>query len=211
MQNNNNAQKAQEEKENTVLTVDENRLVLVGMNRCNRCKFLGRIRSPERGNCCRECENISDAEAEIVKRRRMRLEIDIIGDCPTLSRCGIDALDSKWWLPSARSENSSYTLVSPTEAFGKVARSYGINTTIVDFWEDRNTVLSAEIDALSGNNLTVILFPGRSQTPAIERLMARAEEPVIVLAGDAARYWQELGVLTISADELPKQRRGDEQ
>ena len=32
MQKNNNAQKAQEEKENTVLTVDEHRLVLAGFN-----------------------------------------------------------------------------------------------------------------------------------------------------------------------------------
>ena len=32
MQKNNNAQKAQEEKENTVLTVDEYRLVLAGFN-----------------------------------------------------------------------------------------------------------------------------------------------------------------------------------
>ena len=181
------------------------------MNRCSRCNFLGRIRSPERGDCCRECENISDAEAEIVKRRRMGLDIDIIGDFPTISHLGIDALDRQWFLPSARSENSSYTLVAPTEAFGNLASNYGINTTIVDFWEDRTTVLSEEIDALSGNNLTVILFPGRSQTPAIKRLMARAEERVIVLADGDERYWQELGVLTISADEFPKQRRGDGQ
>ena len=173
---------------------------------CLRCGYLGRRRSFERVYRCRECQHIRDAVAQIRKARRMNEGIDIIGDCPTISRCGIDALDRKWFIPSARSENSSYTLVAPTEAFGHVARNYGINTTIVDFWEDRTTVLSEEIDALSGNNLTVILFPGRSQTPAIKRLMARAEEPVIVLANGDERYWHELGVLTISAEELPKQR-----
>ena len=173
---------------------------------CSRCGFGGRIRSPERGNCCAECQGLSDAAAEIRKRRRQRAGIDIIGDCPTISRLGINALDRQWFMPSARSENSSFTLVAPTEAFGFVARNYGINTTMVDFFDDRTTVLRQELDSLSGNNLTVILFPGRSQTPAIKRLMARAEEPVIVLAIGDERYWHELGVLTISADELPKQR-----
>ena len=173
---------------------------------CLRCGYLGRRRSLERVYHCRECQHIRDAVAQIRKARRMNEGIDIIGDCPTISRYGIDALDRKWFIPSARSENSSFTLVAPTEGFGKVANSYGINTSMVDFFDERTTVLSAEIDALSGNNLTVILFPGRSLSAAIERLMARAEERVIVLADGDERYWQELGVLTISADELPKQR-----
>jgi len=174
---------------------------------CSRCGFEGRIRSPERGNCCAECQGLSDAAAEIRKRRRQRADIDIIGDSPTISRLRINALDRQWFLPSARSENSSFTLVAPTEAFGFVARNYGINTTMVDFFDDRATVLRQELDSLSGNNLTVILFPGTSLAAAIEEYMERSQEPVIVLADvHYERYWQELGVLTISADELPKQR-----
>ena len=174
---------------------------------CLRCGYLGRRRSFERAYRCRECQNIRDAVAQIRKARRMNEGIDIIGDSPTISRLRINALDRQWFLPSARSENSSFTLVAPTEAFGFVARNYGINTTMVDFFDDRTTVLRQELDSLSGNNLTVILFPGTSLAAAIEEYMERSQEPVIVLADvHNERYWQELGVLTISADELPKQR-----
>ena len=174
---------------------------------CLRCGYLGRRRSYERVYRCRECQHIRDAVAQIRKARRMNEGIDIIGDSPTISRLRINALDRQWFLPSARSENSSFTLVAPTEAFGFVARNYGINTTMVDFFDDRTTVLRQELDSLSGNNLTVILFPGTSLAAAIEEYMERSQEPVIVLADvHNERYWQELGVLTISADELPKQR-----
>ena len=178
-------------------------------HRCGRCKFLERHRSFKKDNCCRECQNISDAEAEIRKARRMGEDIDIIGDGPTASHTGIDLLDRRFFLPSATNENSSYTIVAPTEGFGYVARNHGINISQVDFFGDRTTVLTTEIDALSGKNLTLILFPGRSQAPAVRRLLARAEAPVIVLAdGDAAIDWenQAPGVLTISEDELPKRR-----
>ena len=90
-----------------------------------------------------------------------------------------------------------------------MARKHGINISQVDYFADRTTVLTIEIDYLSGKNLTLILFPGRSQVPAVRRLLARAEAPVIVLAdGDDAIDWenQAPGVLTISKDELPKQR-----
>ena len=176
---------------------------------CLRCGYSGRRRSFERGYRCSECQHIGDAEAQIRKSRRMGEEIDIIADAPTASHSRIDLLDRRVFLPSATNENSSYTIVAPTEGFGYVARNHGINISQVDFFGDRTTVLTTEIDALSGKNLTLILFPGRSQVPAIRRLLARAEARVIVLAdGDAAIDWenQAPGVLTISDDELPKQR-----
>ena len=178
-------------------------------NRCGRCKFLGHHRSFKKDNRCCECQNISDAEAEIRKARRMKEDIDIIADAVTASHLRIDLLEPRWFLPSATNENSSYTIVAPTEGFGYVARNHGINISQVDFFADRTTVLTTEIDSLSGKNLTLILFPGRSQVPAIKRLLARAEAPVIVLADDdAAIDWenQAPGVLTIFEDELPKQR-----
>ena len=176
---------------------------------CLRCGYLGRRRSFERDYRCRECQHIRDADAELRKSRRMGEDIDIIADAPTASHTGIDLLDRRIFLPSATNENSSYTIVAPTERFGYVARSYGINISQVDYFADRTTVLTTEIDSLSGKNLTLILFPGRSQVPAVRRLLARAEAPVIVLAdGDAAIDWenQAPGVLTISEDELPKRR-----
>jgi len=175
---------------------------------CLRCGYLGRRRSFERDYRCRECQHIRDADAELRKSRRMGEDIDIIADAPTASHTGIDLLDRRFFLPSATNENSSYTIVAPTEGFGYVARKHGINISQVDYFADRTTVLTTEIDYLSGKNLTLILFPGRSQVPAVRRLLARAEAPVIVLAdGDDAIDWenQAPGVLTISEDELPKQ------
>ena len=126
---------------------------------CLRCGYLGRRRSFERGYHCSECQHIRDAEAELRKSRRMGEDIDIIADAPTASHIGIDLLDRRIFLPSATNENSSYTIVAPTEGFGYVARNHGINISQVDYFADRTTVLTTEIDPLSGKNLTLILFP----------------------------------------------------
>ena len=179
---------------------------------CGRCGKKGRRRSWEvmrdKGvYACRECMNHTNGLATILKYRTERENIDIISDFPTIAKLGVDLLDILFQM-SSMDEESSNVLVGNLGRFGQMARYNGIACREVDFLEDRREALVQEIDSLSGENLSLILYSGKYILPTVRRLIKRSNHPVIVLAdGDAAVDWKNEGVLTISESELPKQRR----
>ena len=179
---------------------------------CGRCGQIGRRRSWEimRDNgvyACRKCMNQTEGLATLLKHRRERESIDIISDFPTTAKLRVDLFNLLFQM-SSLDEESKNVLVGNLRRFGQNARNNGITCREVDFFEDRREVLSQEIDSLSGEKLSVILYPGRYILPAIKSLIQRSNHPVIVLAdGDAAVNWKNEGVLVISEAELPKQRR----
>ena len=158
---------------------------------CGRCAQKGRRRSWEimRDHgvyACRQCMNQTEGLATLLKHRRERESIDIISDFPTTAKLRVDLFNLLFQM-SSLDEESKNVLVGNLRRFGQNARNNGITCREVDFFEDRREVLSQEIDSLSGEKLSVILYPGRYILPAIKSLIQRSNHPVIVLAdGDAA-------------------------
>ena len=178
---------------------------------CGRCGHPDRKRSPEnldrhKKYACCECLGIEDSEAIIKKYRREGFDIDIIIDYATTARLGIDILEQKWFGTSAKNKESVCKLVGVKGKFKRVAEEAGIETEKVDYWDERSETISRNIDQLSGENLTIILFAGKSISPAVKRLKLRSEKPVIVLSGRNEGFWANQGALTLPHDRLPRQR-----
>ena len=158
---------------------------------------------------CRDCYNKSEGYATLLNYRRRERDVDIVADYPTVAKLKVDLLH-QIFLKSAVLADSRFVLVGNMGRFGRVARNNGITCREVDILEDRREVLIQEIDSLSGDNLTVILYPGKYIFPALRRLAERSPHPVILLAdGEAAEECKNEGVLAISETELPKQHRRD--
>ena len=186
------------------------------IDQCGRCGLRGRRRSMELLRysgiyACRDCNNKSEGYATLLNYRRRERDVDIVADFPTVAKLRVNALHRIFQM-SAVSADSRYVLVGNMGIFGRIARNHGIICREVDILEDRREVLSQAIDALPGENLTVILYPGKYILPALRRLAERSNQPVILLAdGDAAVDWKNevSGILTISVSELPRQHRRD--
>jgi hypothetical protein len=184
------------------------------IDQCGRCGLRGRRRSMELLRysgiyACRDCNNKSEGYATLLNYRRRTRDVDIIADYPTVAKLRVNLLHPIL-LMSAVLADSRFVLVGNMSRFGRIARNKGITCREVDILEDRREVLIQEIDFLSGDNLTVILYPGKYILPAVRRLAERSPHPVILLAdGDAAVDCKNEGVLAISGTELPKQRRRD--
>ena len=184
------------------------------IDQCGRCGLWGRRRSMELLRysgiyACRDCYNKTEGYATLLNYRRRERDVDIIADFPTVAKLKVNALH---WIfqMSAVLADSEYVLVGNMDRFGRIARNHGITCREVDILEDRREVLIQEIDSLSGDNLTVILYPGKYILPAVRRLAERSPHPVILLAdGDAAVDCKNEGMLAISESEFPKQRRRD--
>ena len=183
---------------------------------CGRCGQKGRRRSMENLRyhgiyACKDCIKKTEGYATFLRYRRAGAypdveSIDIIADYPTTSRLGVDLLHMIFRMSCLDGE-SNYVLVGGNlRGFGQLARNSGITCREVGFHEDRREALRQEIDLLSGENLSVIVYPGKYILPAVRRLIERSKQPVIVLAdGDAAVEWNKEGALVISVAELPRQ------
>ena len=184
------------------------------IDQCGRCGLRGRRRSMELLRysgiyACRDCNNKSEGYATLLNYRRREKDVDIVADFPTAAKLRINLLHRIFQM-SAVFADSRYVLVGNMGIFGRIARNHGITCREVDILEDRREALSQAIDSLSGENLTVILYPGKYILPAVRRRVERSNQPVILLAdGDAAVDWKNEGILAISESELPKQRRRD--
>ena len=184
------------------------------IDQCGRCGLRGRRRSMELLRysgiyACRDCNNKSEGYATLLNYRRREKDVDIVADFPTAAKLRINLLHRIFQM-SVVFADSRYVLVGNMGIFGRIARNHGITCREVDILEDRREALSQAIDSLSGENLTVILYPGKYILPAVRRRVERSNQPVILLAdGDAAVDWKNEGILAISESELPKQRRRD--
>ena len=174
------------------------------LRHCGRCHHRGHLRSPERGDRCVECEERSDGKAALMNAYRQSKPLDSVIDAPTARRFNIDLLNLEI-RPRAGSTN---IVVAPTEGLAECCQRYGYEISFVDIYEDRTPSISEGIDSLPGDNPSLIVFPGKSQTEAIKELIERSgqHDSYVIVLSDAADmdHWRSLGALSISGNELPQ-------
>jgi len=167
--------------------------------RCSRCGVKGRKTSPERGDKCIKCERQSDAKATWLRALRVDEWPSFIIDRDTSDKVGLDLSNPRFW-------KNKGVVVARHIPSSAVATYTGLCFSPVLIGNrSRTEVIEELIDRHPADHLLVVVFPGFSIVPAVNRHLARGGKIIITAAGDHAAAWHTKapGVMTIGQDELP--------
>ena len=167
--------------------------------RCSRCGAKGRKTSPERGDKCIKCEGQSDAKATWLRALRVDEWPSFIIDRPTSDALVLDLSHKMFWKVRGVIVAEH---VPPNAALAYMGLEFR-PALIGD--RSRTEVIEELIDRTPADHLLVVVYPGFSIVPAVNRLLARGGKIIITASGNHAAAWcsKAPGVLTISEQELP--------